>query len=392
MVTLIFASACKTQKNKDLKTTIAPPVAKKIPKKLEMHGDIRTDDYFWMNERDSPAVIDYLTKENAYYDALTAHTKPLQQKLFEEMKARIKEDDASVPYKHNGYWYYTRFETGKNYPLYCRKKETLEAPEEVMFDNNAMAEGHSYFNQAGYSVSTDNGLAVFGIDTVSRRKYVLQFKDLKTGEVYPEKIKNTTGRAVWANDNKTIFYTRKDEQTLRSSQIFMHVLGEDPHNDTLVYQEDDETFSIGVFKTKSRDFIMIASSSTLTSEYRFASAKGPRFEFKVVQPRERGLEYSVSQFEDHFYILTNKDEATNFKLMKTPVSLPAKENWEEVIPHRGDVLIEDVEIFKDYLVIDERSNGLNKINIKRWDGTVDYYLPFASETYTAYIGINPEFF
>ncbi|MAZ29037.1 MAG: oligopeptidase B [Cytophagaceae bacterium] len=391
MVTLIFASACKTQKNKDLKTTIAPPVAKKIPKKLEMHGDIRTDDYFWMNERDSPAVIDYLNKENAYYDALTAHTKPLQQKLFEEMKARIKEDDASVPYKHNGYWYYTRFETGKNYPLYCRKKETLEAPEEVMFDNNAMAEGHSYFNQAGYSVSTDNGLAVFGIDTVSRRKYVLQFKDLKTGEVYPEKIKNTTGRAVWANDNKTIFYTRKDEQTLRSSQIFMHVLGEDPHNDTLVYQEDDETFSIGVFKTKSRDFIMIASSSTLTSEYRFASAKGPRFEFKVVQPRERGLEYSVSQFEDHFYILTNKDEATNFKLMKTPVSLPAKENWEEVIPHRGDVLIEDVEIFKDYLVIDERSNGLNKINIKRWDGTVDYYLPFASETYTAYIGINPEF-
>ncbi len=368
-----------------------PPVAKKIPKLLEKHKDIRNDDYYWMNERDSPDVLDYLERENNYYEAMTAHTKPLQQALFMEMKARIKEDDESVPYKYNGYWYYARFEKGKNYPVYARKKETLEAPEEVMFDNNDMAEGHAYFNQAGYSVSENTELAVYGVDTVSRRQYVLQIKNLKTGEIYPEKIENTTGGAVWANDNKTIFYSRKDPQTLRSDKIYMHVLGTDATADKLIYTETDETFSCGVTKTKSKEYILIVSGSTLTSEVRFAQADDHGFEFKVVQPRERGLEYDVSHFGNHFYLVTNKDRATNFKLMKTPTTATGQENWLDVIPHRDKTLLEDIEIFKDYLVVDERSDGLNHINIKRWDGSADYYLPFDNETYTVYTSINPDF-
>jgi len=374
-----------------LKNPILPPDAKQIPYELEKHGDVRIDEYYWMNERDSPDVLAYLEAENRYYEEMTAHTKPLQQKLFEEMKARIKEDDESVPYKYNNYWYYTRFEKGKNYPIYCRRKELMLAPEEILFDNNEMAAGHSYFNQAGYSISENNELAVFGIDTVSRRQYTLQFKNLKTGVLYPESIKNTTGSAVWAGDNKTLFYTRKDPQTLRSSQIFKHVLGTDSSEDILVFEEEDETFDVGVFKTKSRDYIFIGSSSTLTTEYLYTEAKGPEFKFKVLQKRTRGLEYSVSHFGEDFYLVTNKDNATNFKLMKTPVYQTAKENWVDVIPHREDTLLEDVEIFEDFLVIEERNDGLNKINIKRWDNTEDYYLPFENETYTAYTGINPDF-
>ncbi len=391
LLSCIFALSCKHHKSTNLNTDIAPPDAEKIPKNLEKHGDIRVDEYYWMNERDNPEVIDYLERENDYYHKITAHTKPLQQKLFEEMKGRIKEEDASVPYLYNGYWYYTRFETGTNYPIYCRKKGTMDSAEEIMFDNNEMAEGHSYFNQAGYSVSEDNKLAIFGVDTLSRRKYILQFKNLEINEVYPEKIMNTTGRAVWTNDNKTVFYTRKDEQTLRSNQIFKHRLGSNPDEDELVYEEDDETFSVFVYKTKSKDFIVIGAYSTLTSEFQFADANGPEFQFEIFQPRERGLEYNISHFGDNFYIITNKDEAINFKLMKTSINKTTQENWVEVIGHRDDVLLEDIEIFKDYYAIDERSNGLNKINIKSWDGSEDYYLPFESETYTAYSSTNPDF-
>ncbi|MGB5941451.1 MAG: S9 family peptidase [Leeuwenhoekiella sp.] len=376
---------------KNLKQTIVPPKPNKLPKVLVKHHDKRTDDYFWMRERDSEAVLDYLNAENIYYEKMTAHTQPLQEQLFEEMRGRIKEDDASVPYFYNNYWYYTRFEKGKNYPIYARKLETLNAPEKIMFDNNLMATGHNYFNQAGYSVSEDNHWTVFGIDTISRRQYVLQFKNLQTGKVLPFQVKNTTGRAVWASDNKTVFYTRKDAETLRSNQVFKHVMGTDASEDVLVYEEIDETFSVGIFKTKSRDFIVIASESTLTSEYRVARANSEVLHFQVVQPRERGLEYSLEHYQDHFYIITNKDGATNFKLVKTPVLATEKENWIDVIPHREEVLLEDIDIFNDFLVVDERANGLNRLNIKRWDGTEDYYVPFNSETYTAYTGVNPDF-
>ncbi|TVZ51755.1 S9 family peptidase [Dokdonia sp. Hel_I_53] len=367
------------------------PVAIKRPVNLEMHGDTRVDDYFWMRERDHPEVIDYLEKENEYYIQMTAHTKDFQKSLFEEMKGRIKEEDASVPYKNNGYWYYRRFETGKDYPFYCRKKGTLDSKEIIVFDNNEMAKDHAYFSQAGYAVSEDNTVAAFGVDTVSRRQYTIKFKNLITGEIYPEEIKNTTGGAVWANDNKTVYYSRKDEETLRSNQIFKHTLGTDPSLDILVFQENDETFYTYVYKTKSKKYIVIGSDSTLTSEFRFAPAISGTSDFKIFQERVRGMEYTISHYDDFFYIQTNKDKAYNFKLMKTPESTTTMSHWVDVIPHREDVLLEDVEIFRDFLVVSERSNGLNKINIKSWDHQIDYYLPFDNETYDAYPTTNIDF-
>ncbi len=391
VLTLIFVSGCNQKNKRNLAKDILPPKAEKKSVNLEKHGDIRVDNYFWMNERDHPEVIDYLERENDYYHKLTEHTKDFQTTLFEEMKGRIKEDDASVPYKRNGYWYYGRYELNKGYPIYCRKKDSLDSEEIILFDNNVMAEGHAYFNQAGYSISEDNTMAAFGIDLVSRRKYTIQFKNLVTGELLDEKIENTTGSAVWANDNKTVYYTRKDEETLRSNQIFKHILGTSPEDDQLVFQEDDETFNTFVYKTKSRKFIIIGSSSTLTSEYQFTSADDSTGDFKMLQKRERGLEYGIAHYGEEFFILTNMDNATNFKLMKTSETATEKENWTEVIPHREDVLLEDIDIFKDFLVVSERTNGLNKIRITRWDNTADYYLPFDNETYTAYTGTNVDF-
>ena len=388
---LIFTLSCNEHNSKALTKNNIPPVAEKKPVNLEKHGDIRVDNYFWMNERDHPEVIDYLERENDYYDKMTAHTKNFQKELFTEMKGRIKEDDASVPFKSNGYWYYNRYELGKDYPVLCRKKDSLSSQEIVVFDNNVMAKGHPYFSQAGYTVSEDNKIAAFGIDTVSRRQYTIQFKNLETGQVYPEKIENTTGRAVWANDNKTVYYSRKDAKTLRSNQIFKHVLGTDVKNDELVFQEDDETFYSYVYKTKSKKYIVIGSSSTLTSEFRCTLADEGSSEFTVFQERSRGLEYSIAHFENTFYILTKKDGATNFKLMQTSEESTQKENWEEVIPHRDKVLLEDIDIFKDFLVVSERENGLNKIRITSWDKQVDYYLPFDNETYTAYPTTNVDF-
>jgi oligopeptidase B len=336
-------------------------------------------------------VIDYLERENDYYDKMTAHTDAFKQDLFEEMKGRIKEDDASVPYKLNGYYYITRFETGKDYPIYTRKKGSLDAEEEILFDVNEMAEGHSYYNLTGLSVSPNNKMISFGVDTVSRRNYTIYIKDLETGKIKDAPIELTTGGSTWANDNKTLFYTRKDEQTLRSNQIYRHTLGHNPSDDVLIFTEDDETFGTYVYKTKSKKYLVIGSYSTLTSEFQILDANDPNGQFKVFQPRERGLEYNISHFGDHFYVLTNKDDAKNFKLMKTPVNKTGKEHWVDMIPHRENVLLEDIDIFKNHLVISERNNGLNTLRIKRWDNSADYYLPFDNETYTAYTTQNPEF-
>ena len=370
---------------------IKAPKAEKIPAKLENHGNVRTDNYYWMNQRENPKVIDYLTAENAYYDTLTAHTKKFQSSLFEEMKARIKQDDTSVPYFYNGYWYITRYEKGKEYPIYIRKKGSLSATEEVLFDCNEMAKGHSYFQLVGINISPDNKLAAFGVDTVSRRQYTLQIKNLETGKLFPEKIENTTGGSTWANDNKSLFYNLKDPKTLRSEKILKHKLDTDVVKDQLVYQETDKTFNTYIYLSKSKRYLIIASHSTLTSEYRFLSADTPDANFQLFLARKRGHEYSIYHFDRHFYILTNTDGATNFKLMKTPENTTDKKNWTEVIPHRSEVLLEDIDIFKKYLVVSERENGLNKINIKKWDGSADYYLPFHSETYTAYSTTNLDF-
>lgn len=388
---LVFAASCNTKQTSEKSMTINSPIAQKIPKNLEIHNDSRIDNYYWLNDRENEEVIDYLERENDYYGKMTAHTKDFQADLFEEMKSRIKEDDQSVPYKLRGYYYITRYEKGKDYPIYTRKKESLEAAEEILLDVNEMAAGHSYYNLNGLNISENNKLISFGVDTVSRRKYTIYVKDLETGEILEENIPLTTGSAVWANDNKTMFYTRKDEQTLRSNQIFKHTLGTNQTEDKLIYTEEDETFGTYVYKTKSKEYLIIGSYSTLTSEFRYLKANEPNKEFKIFQPRERGLEYSISHYNDSFYVLTNMGGATNFRLMKTSDKNTEKEHWVDMLAHREDVLIEDIDIFKDYLVVSERANGLNEIRIIRWDKKEDYYLPFDNETYTAGTGGNPEF-
>ncbi len=387
---LIFATGYTQNQKIKMQEITLPPLAKKNPHLLEKHGNTRIDDYYWLNNRENPEVIDYLNKENEYYQKATQHTKNFQKELFEEMKSRIKEDDESVPYLYNGYYYITRFETGKDYPIYSRKKGSLNEKEEILFDCNEMAKGHSYFQLGGLSISDDNKWAVFSVDLVSRRQYTLQFKNLETGEILSSKIENTTGGATWANDNKTIFYSKKDEITLRSDKIFKHKLNTDSKEDTLVYFEKDETFNVDVTKSKSKKYLFIVSESTLTSEYQILLANTPDKSFAIFQKRTRGLEYSVSHFEDYFYILTNKDKADNFKLMKTSENKTAKENWKDLIPHRKDVLIENIDIFKDYLVVSERSNGLNKIRIMPWKGK-EFYLPFEIETYSCNTTTNVDF-
>ena len=390
-VCVIFASSFTTIKAQSMSHTIAAPVAKILPKQLKKHNQVRTDNYFWLNDRENPEVIDYLNQENAYYDAMTAHTKDFQKALFEEMKGRIKEDDQSVPYLYNGYYYITRYEKGQDYPIYSRKKGNLDAKEEILFDCNELAKGHTFFQLGGLSVSPDNRFASFGVDTVGRRIYTIQIKNLETNEILSDVIENATGGSVWANDNHTLFYTRQDKVTLRANQIFKHKLGTTADKDVLVYEEKDDTFNVSVGKEKSKKYIVIGAESTLTTEYRILNSDTPDAEFKVFQPRVRGLEYSISHFGDSFYILTNKDKATNFKLMKTPENATEKKHWKEVLAHREDVLIEDIEIFSNYLVVEERSNGLNHIRIMPWSGEGEYYLPFGSETYNAYTTTNVDF-
>ena len=374
-----------------LDKNVVAPIAKKIEKKLEKHGDVRIDNYYWLNEKENQEVIDYLNEENDYYDKVTASTTKFQEDLFEEMKSRIKEDDESLPYKKNNYHYITKFQKGHQYPIYTRKKETLEAAEEILFNVNELAKDFNYYKLSGLSVSPNNKIAAYCVDTVGRREYTLQFKDLETGAIYSEKIENTSGGASWANDNKTVFYTLSNPTTLRSEKIMKHVLGTDPSTDVEVYFEEDETFNTFVYKTKSDKYIVIGSYSTVSTEYRFLDANDPTGSFKIFQTRERDLEYSIAHYNTHFYILTNKDNATNFKLMKVSEEATSKENWVDVLTHREDVLLEDISIFKDFLIVEERTNGLTQIRVIKWDGSEDFYLPFEEETYSAGVYYNPDF-
>lgn len=367
------------------------PRAKRVAVQLEKHGDVRVDEFFWLNQREDQEVIDYLNEENAYREQEMAHTVDFQKNLYDEMVGRIVQDDSSVPYELDGYFYYTRYEKGDQYPLYCRKKGSLDAEEEVFLNVNELAEGHAYYQVGGVSIRPDSKMIAFSADTVSRRIYTIYFKDLETGEILEETIPNTSGSSTWAEDGRTVFYSSKDEQTLRQDRIHRHALGTNYAVDTEVYYEADDTYVTFVYKTKSKKYIIIGSQSTLTTEYRIIPSDAPESEFKVIQPRTRGLEYGVAHFGDYWYIRTNKDEAANFKLMKTPIEHPGMENWVDVIPHREDVLLEGIEIFSEYLVVDERTNGLNQIHIIRWDGSSDHYMKFEEETYTAYVGNNPQF-
>ena len=366
------------------------PTAKKIDKTLEIHGDRRIDPYYWMNERENPEVIKYLEEENAYCDFQMRDTQDFQQQLFDEMKARYKEDDESLPYFFNGYWYISRFEIGKEYPIFSRKFQTLDNDEEILLDVNILAQGLDFLEVGSVAVSPDNKLMSYSSDNMGRRLYSLNFKDLETGELFEDEIHNTTGKAVWAHDNKHVFYIRKDE-SLRAFQVYRHLLGTDTDEDVLIFDEKDETFDVNVFKTKSLEYIFIASSSTVSDEMRFIPSDNVHADWKIIQPRTEDLEYSVEHYKDEFYIITNADEATNFKIVKTKVAQPEMKYWQDVIPHRPETLLEGFEIFRDFFVLEERTEGLLHIKIIENETGNSHYLQFSDPTYTAYIGLNLEF-
>ncbi|QFZ53409.1 S9 family peptidase [Oceanihabitans sp. IOP_32] len=401
LILTIMISSCKSNDTERPHLSLEAPVAKKIPKELTVHDDTRIDNYFWMRLSDEQKnaetpdaqtqdVLDYLNAENDYLSKAMAHTTELQDKLYNEIVGRIKKDDQSVPVNDNGYSYYTRFEEGDDYALYCRKKLEEGAQEEIMLNGPEMAKGHAYYGFGGRSVSPNNKMLAFAIDTVSRRQYTIYFKNLETGELLEDKLSNTGGSATWANDGKTVFYTTKDPQTLRQNKIVKHVIGTDQSEDVVVYEEKDDTFRCGVGKTKSDAYLVIGSFQTLSTEFRVLDANTPDGEWKVIQPREKNLEYTLDHFEDHFYIRTNKD-AKNFKLVKTPVNKTEKEHWVDVIPHRENVFFQGMDLFQNYLVAEERKEGLRTIRVMKWDGTDDHYIQFNDPAYFAATTSNLDF-
>ncbi len=393
---MLLLSACNDQtKHTENSTgmyelmTVQPPLAEKKPKELTNLGHTRTDDYYWLNERENPQVIAYLTAENEYKDAVMANLKDTQEELFQEMKGRIKEQDESVPYFENGYWYYTRYEEGQEYPIYCRKKGSLEAGEMVMLNVNDLAKDYEYYKAAGLKVSTNNKILAYAEDTLSRRIYKILFKNLETGEMLSDEIPNTNGSLVWANDNQTVFYGMKDE-TLRVYKIMKHRLGTDPSADEVAFHEEDATFNLSLGKTKSKEYLIIHSSQTLTDELRYLDANRPNGEWLVFQPRERKLEYSIDHAGGKWYIRTNY-EAKNFRMMSAEENGTRKENWTEVIPHREDVFFQGMEFFKNYMALTERINGIRNVRIRSWDGKDDHYVEFGEDSYVAYLFSNPEY-
>ena len=377
-----------------------PPVATKRPYPIVTHDHERIDNYFWMRLTDeqkvadpldeqATEVMDYLKAENDYTTALLSSTETLQESLYNELIGRIKQTDESVPYFLNGYWYITKHEEGKEYAIYSRKKGSLDGEEEVLLDINQMAEGHEYYNINSLAISPDNTMLAFGEDTVSRRVYKIRFKDLTTGEMLSDELENTAGDLTWANDNKTVFYTTKNKVSLLTEKVWRHKMGQAQSEDEMVYEEQDQSFYIGVTKSKSRKFIMIGHSSTLATDYHLLDANNPDGEFKRFIPREPVHEYGIEHFRDKFYILTNW-EAENFRLMEVSEDNTDKSNWKEVIPHRGEVLLSDLEVFKDFMVVSERKNGLTHINIIDQNTGKSQYLDFGEPAYVAYPSTNPE--
>lgn len=374
---------------------INAPVAEKKPKELIAHGDTRIDNYYWMNDffkkgPDSTKVVDYLTAENTYYDTMMAGTKVFQEKLYTEMKARIKEKDESVPVFKNGYYYYNRVEEGKDYFVYCRKKGSLDAKEEILLDVNTMAQGHNYFSATGFDVSMDNKLLAYGIDTLSRRQYNIYVKDLETGEVFKEVVSNTEGDPVWANDNKTFFYTSKNLVTLLSEKINKHKLGTDATADVTVYLEKDPSNYIGVGKTKSDKFILITSQATLSSEIRWINADKPEDAFKIFQPRMKEVLYNVDNANGKFYIRTNLD-AKNFKVVTCTEDKTDSSNWKDMIAHDKEVLVQGIDLFKNFMAVSERKNGLTQVHIINLQNNASHYLAFDEPVYLASLASTPDY-
>jgi oligopeptidase B len=364
-------------------------MVKKVPMPLEKHGHTRIDDYYWLRERENPEVIAFLEAENDLAEKEMAHVKALEEKLFEEIKARFKQTDMSVPYKRDGYFYYTRFEEGKEYPIYARKKDALDQPEAVVLNGNELAEGHDFFSIGGWAVSSAQDIVAYAVDTQGRRIHTAYFKNLTTGELLPDVLPEVTENLTWANDNRTLFYGKQDPATLRAFRIYRHVLGTDWREDKLVFEEGDEAFSTWIFKTKSRKYLMIVSSQTLSQEYRYLDADDPYGEFKIFLTRERDHEYHVAHFDNRFLIRSN-DRAKNFRLMAAPLEHTGRENWQEIVPHREDVYLSDFDVFKDHLVLEERVRGLTQIRVLPWARGDGHYLEFTEPAYRAHLGMNPE--
>ena len=380
-------SACQTPSS-----SAEAPRAKQVPHVLTgALGDERHDPYYWLRERENPEVIAYLEAENAYTEAQTAHQKAMRDELFEEIKGRIKQDDSTVPARKGAWYYYSRTVDGKQYPIHCRRAAGPDGPtgdEQVLLDVNELAEGHEFFSVTGMRVSPDAKQMAFCTDTRGRRIYSLHVKDLETGEVREDIAPEMAGNVAWANDNRTLFYVKQDPQTLRSHLVYRHELG-GSGEDELVFDETDETFYCTIYRSRSDEYLFIHSGQTITDEVRFLSANDPTGEWKVVQPRERGLEYGVDHANGAFWIRTNW-EATNFRLMKADPAASERGNWEEFIPAREAVFLEGMEAFRDHLVLVERENALSRLRVMRWDGSDDHAIAFDEPAYIVDLGDNRE--
>ncbi|NEN22118.1 S9 family peptidase [Cryomorpha ignava] len=385
----LLISSCEMNITKE-KTKPDFPIAKKLAVTSNEHGIERSDNYFWLRERENQDVTDYLNAENAYAEKELADVKALRESLFEEIKSRIAQTDVSAPYLSNGYMYYTRYEEGNEQPFYCRKVQDSKE-EEIMLNANILSKDLAYFAIGSTNVSPNNKMIAYGEDTLSRRIYSIRFKNLTTGEYLVDVLEGTTGSTAWAKDNKTVFYTKKDPGTLREFQIFRHILGTPQSDDKMVFDEKDDTFYTHAYLSKSGDYIFINSGSTLTSEFKYLAADNPTGDFKVVNPRKRGLEYDVEHLGGNFYIRNNANGAKNFKISKAPISNPGEDNWTEVIPHRADTYIDGFEVFKDFLVLEERNNALTKLHVLPWKNMKsDHYISFKDPAYMAYISTNEE--
>ena len=384
LLMIILLQSCDMKKNE-----IIEPRAEKINKIMTMHNHERIDEFYWLNERGNPKVIDYLNSENDYRNSYMKDYKGLENELFEEIKSRIKEDDSSVPYLDNGYYYYTRFEKGKQYPIYCRKKDNLKNDEEILIDVNKMSQGHEYFRIGGIDISPNNKIMAYSVDTISRRLYTVHFKNLETGKKNTHTISNTSGGVSWANDNKTLFYNQKNTKTLRTEKVMRHSFNQNQKDEEVYFEKDDE-FNLYSYKSKSGKYIIIVSGKTISDEIRFLNANEPDGNFKIFQKRVDGLEYSIDHLNDKWYVRTNINDSKNFKLMVCDEDKTSSDNWKEFIKHRKNVLLEGVEVFNDFFVITEREDGQRRFNVISNKDGESHYINFEEEVFSAYSSVNSE--
>ena len=368
---------------------LTPPVATRIPRDVTVQGDERVDPYFWLRERDNPEVRAYLEAENAYTAAKLRHTQALQENLYDEIVGRIKETDTTVPEKVDDYYYYERTEEGKQYPLHCRRRSGDDAPEEILIDENALAEGHSYFSLGAFAQSPDHRLLAYSVDTTGSEQHTLYILDIEAGGHLDDPIHDTYYGVEWANDGETLYYTTMDE-SLRPDKLRRHRLGDPIAQDVVVFHEPDAAFYLSVSKSRSRRFIFVNLSSNTTTEEHFLDANDPTGEFRVIEPRRHEIEYYSAHHEDAFFILTN-DEARNFRVMRAPVEKPSRANWREVLPHRKKIKVDDIDTFRNHIVVYERENGLKRIRVTDLRSHRHHYMEFREPVYTVWAAGNPEY-